>query len=60
MISLSTKSDNVLHLLQYDWLLYKNMCYLFQAAEAETMYKSCVAEANYRQKSLEKIKVCST
>lgn len=29
----------------------------FQSAEAETTYKACVAEANHRQRSLEKVKV---
>jgi len=39
-------------------LLYDELCYMLQAGEAERTYKACVAEANYRQKSLEKIKVC--
>ena len=31
--------------------------WLFQSAEAETTYKACVAEANHRQRALEKVKV---
>jgi hypothetical protein len=30
--------------------------FLIQSAEAETTYKACVAEANHRQRSVEKCK----
>jgi len=32
---------------------------LTRATEAETTYKSCVFEANFRQSELEKSKVCT-